>query len=65
MFQELSKMLKSSLPKGCATQELRILGSEDFVRGFRGAVLILHRKHDVIAGPSESVEKVMKFNGIQ
>eukprot|EP00434_Breviolum_minutum_P008171 symbB.v1.2.007205.t1/scaffold439.1/size205343/8 len=50
MLQELSKALKASLPNGClpGQEQLCILGSEDFVRGFRGPVLVLHGRHDFI-----------------
>ncbi|CAE7461246.1 WAV2 [Symbiodinium natans] len=56
MFEELSKQLRASLPPGCkpGQESLRILGSEDFLRGYRGPVLLLHGEHDFIVGPENA-----------
>ena len=36
-------------------EQLCILGSEDFVRGFRGPVLVLHGRHDFIVTWQEPI----------
>ncbi|CAE7227954.1 abhd13 [Symbiodinium sp. CCMP2456] len=58
MFKELSKALRASLPPGCkpGQADLRILGSVDFLRGFRGPVLLLHGEHDFIV-PVEHAQR--------
>ncbi|CAJ1420537.1 unnamed protein product, partial [Effrenium voratum] len=55
MFQELSNALRRSLPAGEPGQEqLLIYGSQDFLRGFRGPLLVLHGRHDLVVTPDNA-----------